>query len=76
MNDWSQMIENTFKISKITGPTILLLDCYYLSVYALQDIKKLNDKRVQQLYLVTKAKHSCKALHYPLRLLPDVVVYY
>lgn len=60
-----QMIQNAFKISKITGPAILLLDRYYLSVPALQTLSKLNEELGQQLHIVTKAKRSCVAYLYP-----------
>lgn len=56
-----QMITNAFKVVKVMGKSILLLDRYFLSVPVLLKLKSLNETNGNNLHIVTKAKRSCVA---------------
>jgi len=56
-----QMVENGFKISKVMGKSILLLDRYFLSVPAITRLNELNSTKTDKMQIVTKAKSSCLA---------------
>ncbi|MEG0153666.1 MAG: transposase, partial [Cellulosilyticaceae bacterium] len=60
-----QTVENAFKVAKVLGDTILLLDRYFLSTNALEKLRDLNEKTQCQMHIVTKAKISYKAYEYP-----------
>jgi len=60
-----QMIENGYKATRIFGSSILLLDRYFLSVPALQQLEECNDSGDATMHLVTKAKKSCAAYEQP-----------
>jgi len=56
-----QMIENAFRITKVMGRSILLLDRYFLSVPAITRLNELNSTNTDTMQIVTKAKSSCVA---------------
>ena len=63
----TQMVINAFKTSEILGKSILLLDCYFLSVPALSKLKELNEGSDTKMPIVTKAKKNCIAYDYPVK---------
>ena len=67
-----QMIENSFETAKSFGKSVVLLDRYFLSVPALERLKKLNESYSDEenlLEIVTKAKSNCVAYR---KLVPSV----
>lgn len=56
-----QMIENAFRVTKVMGKSILLLDRYFLSVPAITRLNELNSTNTDKMQIVTKAKSSCVA---------------
>jgi len=60
-----QTVENAFKVAKVLGKAILLLDRYFLSVNALEKLSNLNKKNQYQMNIITKAKRSCIAYEQP-----------
>lgn len=60
-----QMIENGYQAAKTFGDSIFLLDRYFLSVPALQQLEKCNRSGDVAMHLVTKAKKSCSAYEQP-----------
>lgn len=61
-----QMIEDGHKVSKILGPSLMLLDRYFLSVPALEKLEESNKEVLGQMHILTKAKISCTAYERPL----------
>lgn len=62
-----QIVDNAFKITKVFGKSILLLDSYYLSVTALLRLNQLNKDNGCKMEIVTKAKSNCVAYGDPVR---------
>jgi cell division protein FtsB len=60
-----QMIENGYEAAKVFGKSLLLLDRYFLSVPALECLKRCNATRQVQMNIITKAKKSCIAYEKP-----------
>jgi hypothetical protein len=61
-----QMVRNGCAVSKILGTAYLLLDRYFLSVTALQELKAHNDTpEAPRVDIITKAKSNCKAYRKP-----------
>ena len=61
-----QMIRNGCAASKILGTAYLLLDRYFLSVTALQELKAHNDTSgAPRVDIITKAKGNCRAYKKP-----------
>ena len=60
-----QMIENGYEAAKTFGNSLLLLDRYFLSIPALEHLKKCNHSADITMHLVTKAKKSCMAYERP-----------
>lgn len=61
-----QMIRNGCSVSKVLGTAYLLLDRYFLSVSALQELKKHNTSDgAPRVDIITKAKSNCRAYKKP-----------
>ena len=61
-----QMIRNGCAASKVFGTAYLLLDRYFLSVTALQELKVHNDaSEAPRVDIITKAKSNCRAYRKP-----------
>lgn len=60
-----QMIEQGFEAAKAFGQALLLLDRYFLSVPALQQLQACHLNSEVQMYLVTKAKSNVVAYERP-----------
>ena len=60
-----QMVRNGCSASKVFGTAYLLLDRYFLSVPALQELKKHNDSDAPRVDIITKAKSNCRAYRKP-----------
>jgi hypothetical protein len=60
-----QMIENGYEAAKTFGKSLLLLDRYFLSVPALEQLGQCNHSGDVTMHLVTKAKKSCMAYEQP-----------
>lgn len=58
---------NTFEVSKIFGKSLLLLNCYFLSVLALSKLKELNACEDEKIHIVTKAKKNCRTYKHPIK---------
>ena len=56
-----QMIDAGYKAAETFGKSILLLDRYFLSVPALEQLEQCNSSGEAVMYIVTKAKKSCTA---------------
>ena len=59
------MIENGYQAARVFGHSIFLLDRYFLSVPALQQLEECNRSGDVTMHLVTKAKKSCTAYEPP-----------
>ena len=61
-----QMVRNGCAVSEVLGTAYLLLDRYFLSVTALQELKKHNSTaEAARVDIITKAKSNCKAYRKP-----------
>lgn len=60
-----RMIEDGYEAARTFGPSLLLLDRYFLSVPALGRLAQLNCQGQTRLELITKAKSSCVAYELP-----------
>ena len=58
-----QTIYNCYQVALEIGTSIAVMDRYYLSVPALRELIKLNEKHDKVLQIVTKAKSSAVAYH-------------
>ncbi|WP_330382008.1 hypothetical protein [Thermotalea metallivorans] len=54
-----QTIENAFKITKVIGKSILLLDRYFLSITALAKLNEGNAANDSNMQIVTKGRRIC-----------------
>ena len=60
-----QMVQNGCAAAKVFGTAYLLLDRYFLSVPALQQLKEHNASDAPRIDIITKAKSNCKAYRKP-----------
>lgn len=60
-----QMVRNGCAAAKVFGTAYLLLDRYFLSVPALQELKEHNDSEAPRVDIITKAKSNCRAYRKP-----------
>ena len=60
-----QMVRNGCAASKTFGTAYLLLDRYFLSVSALQELKDHNNSDAPRVDIITKAKSNCRAYKKP-----------
>ena len=60
-----QMVRNGCAAAKVFGTAYLLLDRYFLSVPALQELKEHNASDAPHVDIITKAKSNCKAYRKP-----------
>lgn len=60
-----RMVEDGYEAARLFGPSLLLLDRYFLSVPALKRLEELNRKKQTRLEIITKAKTSCVAYELP-----------
>lgn len=60
-----QMVRNGCAASKVLGTAYLLLDRYFLSVPALQELKTHNASYAPRVDIITKAKSNCRAYRKP-----------
>ena len=65
-----QMIEKGYEAAQIFGKSLLLLDRYFLSVPALECLKRCHATGKVPMEIVTKAKKSCVAYEHPPRKKP------
>lgn len=56
-----QMIEAGYEAAETFGKSLLLLDRYFLSVPALEQLEQYNSSKNAVMHIVTKAKKSCAA---------------
>lgn len=59
------MVKDGYEAAKTFGPSLLLLDRYFLSVPALERLAQLSDHGATRVELITKAKSSCVAYELP-----------
>ena len=60
-----QMVRNSCAAAKVFGTAYLLLDRYFLSVPALQELKEHNTSDAPHVDIITKAKSNCRAYRKP-----------
>lgn len=60
-----QMIDTGYETAGIFGKSILLLDRYFLSAPALEQLEQCNSSKNAVMHIVTKAKKSCTAFEQP-----------
>ena len=60
-----QMVRNSCAAAKAFGTAYLLLDRYFLSVPALQELKEHNTSDAPHVDIITKAKSNCRAYRKP-----------
>ncbi len=62
-----EMIKDSFNAARVLGPSLVLLDRYFLSVPALKILGRLNKTHGEHLHILTKAKISYKAYTKPVK---------
>lgn len=62
-----QMIKNSFSIAQTLGNAYLVLDRYFLTVPALEELTRLNTSDSKRVDIITRAKANCTAFEEPVR---------
>lgn len=60
-----QMVKNSHKIAQDLGDSYLVLDRYFLTVPALEELSRLNEDSSKRVDIITRAKSNCTAYKEP-----------
>ncbi len=62
-----QMVRNSHEISQTLGDSYLVLDRYFLTVPAIEELSSLNASAAKRVDIITRAKTNCTAFEEPTR---------